>query len=240
MISVFFRKSGLIVIILALLLISNSTSFSKADQDTPNRLLTDLICGSDEFSAKAAVELIEYPTTELQIWISEFKNFPKAKRTDDLVRGSHHINDSLDAPFYTYVPDDYSRDNPTPLVIWLHGGVSRDEFVGEDAEDEWSKHPMVELAAKELDMEIEWDGDGVNEKGFWNEKVIVSIDPKYFRPTEVETLLGDPSKAKEKLGWEPKITLEEMVHEMMENDINIAKRDSLVKKHGFKAPDFNE
>ena len=68
--------------------------------------------------------------------------------------------------------------------------------------------------------------------------MIVVVDKRYFRPTEVETLLGDPSKAKEKLGWEPKITLEEMVHEMMENDINIAKRDSLVKKHGFKVPDF--
>jgi GDPmannose 4,6-dehydratase len=56
----------------------------------------------------------------------------------------------------------------------------------------------------------------------------------------VETLLGDSTKAKEKLGWEPKITFEEMVCEMMENDINIAKRDTLVKKHGFKAPDYRE
>jgi GDPmannose 4,6-dehydratase len=68
----------------------------------------------------------------------------------------------------------------------------------------------------------------------------VAVDPRYFRPTEVETLLGDPTKAKEKLGWTPKITLEEMVHEMMENDISIAKRDSLVKEHGFKAPDYKE
>ena len=71
-------------------------------------------------------------------------------------------------------------------------------------------------------------------------QLIVSVDPRYFRPSEVDTLLGDPSKAKEKLGWEPKITIKQMVDEMMENDINIAKRDSLVKKHGFKAPDFNE
>ena len=68
----------------------------------------------------------------------------------------------------------------------------------------------------------------------------MAVDPRYFRPTEVETLLGDPTKAKEKLGWEPKITFEEMVSEMMESDINIAKRDSLVKKYGFKAPNFNE
>ena len=82
----------------------------------------------------------------------------------------------------------------------------------------------------------------MDEKGYDAEtdNLIVAVDKRYFRPTEVETLLGDPTKAKEKLGWEPKITLGEMVHEMMENDINIAKRDSLVKKHGFKAQDFNE
>jgi len=87
-----------------------------------------------------------------------------------------------------------------------------------------------------------WEGEGMDEKGYDTEtgNLLVAVDKRYFRPTEVETLLGDPSKAKEKLGWEPKITLEEMVHVMMENDINIAKRDSLVKEHGFKAPDFNE
>ena len=69
---------------------------------------------------------------------------------------------------------------------------------------------------------------------------IVAIDKRYFRPTEVEKLLGDPTKAKEKLGWVPKITFEEMVYEMMENDLNIARRDALIKKHGFKAFDYNE
>ena len=64
-------------------------------------------------------------------------------------------------------------------------------------------------------------------------QLIVAVDPRYFRPTEVETLLGDPSKAKELLGWEPKISLEEMVHEMMEFDLNQAKRDSLVEEHGY-------
>ena len=89
---------------------------------------------------------------------------------------------------------------------------------------------------------IRWEGDGIEEKGYDAESgnLIVAVDPRYFRPTEVETLLGDPSKAKEKLGWTPKITLEEMVHEMMENDINIANRDALVKEHGFKAPDYRE
>ena len=107
---------------------------------------------------------------------------------------------------------------------------------------QYSVRDFVNFAWSHLGKTIRWEGEGMNEKGYDSEtgNLIVEVDPRYFRPTEVETLLGDPSKAKEKLGWEPKITLEEMVYEMMENDINIAKRDSLVKEYGFKAPDFNE
>ena len=107
---------------------------------------------------------------------------------------------------------------------------------------QYSVRDFVNFAWGHLGKTIRWEGEGMDEKGYDVEtsNLIVAVDKRYFRPTEVETLLGDPSKAKEKLGWEPKITLEEMVHEMMENDINIAKRDSLVKKHGFKAPDFKE
>ena len=107
---------------------------------------------------------------------------------------------------------------------------------------QYSVRDFVNYAWSHLGKTIRWEGEGMNEKGYDSEtgNLIVEVDPRYFRPTEVETLLGNPSKAKEKLGWEPKITLEEMVYEMMENDINIAKRDSLVKEYGFKAPDFNE
>jgi len=107
---------------------------------------------------------------------------------------------------------------------------------------QYSVRDFVNFAWGHLDKTIRWEGEGIDEKGYDTEtgNLIVAVDKRYFRPTEVETLLGDPSKAKEKLGWEPKITLEEMVREMMENDINLAKRDSLVKKHGFKAPDFNK
>ncbi|MBC7957191.1 MAG: GDP-mannose 4,6-dehydratase, partial [Cytophagales bacterium] len=66
------------------------------------------------------------------------------------------------------------------------------------------------------------------------------VDPRYFRPTEVETLLGDPSKAKQKLGWVPKTTLQELVSEMVESDYNAARRDSLVKMAGFQAYDYHE
>jgi len=107
---------------------------------------------------------------------------------------------------------------------------------------QFSVREFVNFAWGHLDRSIRWEGIGLDEKGYDAEmgNLIVAVDPRYFRPTEVEELLGDPTKAKDKLGWEPKITLEEMVHEMMEYDIKIAKRDKLVKEHGFKAPDFNE
>ena len=106
----------------------------------------------------------------------------------------------------------------------------------------YSVRDFVEFAWGHLNKKIRWEGLGLNEKGYDSEsgKLIVAVDSRYFRPAEVDELLGDPSKAKEKLGWEAKITLEEMVHEMMENDIDIAKRDCLIKEHGFKVPDFSE
>jgi len=70
--------------------------------------------------------------------------------------------------------------------------------------------------------------------------VIVRVDPRYFRPTEVETLLGDPSKAKAKLGWEPTTTFEQLVREMVQADYTAARRDSLVKMAGFQAYEYNE
>ena len=107
---------------------------------------------------------------------------------------------------------------------------------------QFSVRDFVNFAWAHIGKSIRWEGEGVDEKGYDTDsgKLIVAVDSRYFRPTEVETLLGDASKAKEKLGWEPKISLEEMVHEMMENDLNIAKRDSLVRQHGFRVPDFKE
>ena len=107
---------------------------------------------------------------------------------------------------------------------------------------QFSVREFVNFAWGHLGKTIRWEGEGEDEKGYDSKtgNLIVAVDSRYFRPTEVENLLGDPSKAKEKLGWVPKITFEEMVHEMMENDISIAKRDSLVKKHGFKVSNFNE
>jgi len=107
---------------------------------------------------------------------------------------------------------------------------------------QYSVRDFCDAAYAHLDKKIRWEGKGVDEKGYDVEtgQCIVAVDPRYFRPTEVETLLGDPTKAKEKLGWETKITFEEMVHEMMEHDLELAKRDALVKEHGFDAYDYHE
>lgn len=105
---------------------------------------------------------------------------------------------------------------------------------------QYSVRDFVNAAAKELSMEIKWQGTGVEEKGYWQDKCIVQVDSRYFRPTEVETLLGDPSKAKQKLGWTPKITFHELVAEMVREDYKSAQRDELVKKHGYQAMDYHE
>lgn len=116
---------------------------------------------------------------------------------------------------------------------------------------QYSVRDFVNAAAKELNMQIAWQGSGVEEKGYLlpsttgreaggEGKCIIQVDPRYFRPTEVETLLGDPTKAKQKLGWSPKITFDELVAEMVREDYKSAQRDELVKKHGYQAMDYHE
>jgi GDPmannose 4,6-dehydratase len=106
---------------------------------------------------------------------------------------------------------------------------------------QYSVRDFVNAAAKELGMEIHWKGQGLEEKGYdSNGKCVISVDPCYFRPTEVETLLGNPTKAKDKLGWTPKTTFDELVAEMVREDLKSAERDELVKSHGFKTMDHHE
>lgn len=107
--------------------------------------------------------------------------------------------------------------------------------------EQYSVRDFVNAAANQLDISIRWEGIGVNEKGFdSNGKCIVSVDPRYFRPSEVETLLGDPTKARTRLGWKPKISFEQLVSEMVREDLMAAKRDELVKKHGYAIQDLYE
>lgn len=106
---------------------------------------------------------------------------------------------------------------------------------------QYSVREFVNAAATELGIAIRWEGEGVLEKGYdASGNCIIAVDPLYFRPAEVETLQGDASKAKEKLGWEPKISFKELVAEMVREDLKSAERDELVKKHGYNAFDFHE
>jgi GDPmannose 4,6-dehydratase len=106
---------------------------------------------------------------------------------------------------------------------------------------QYSVRDFVNAAAKELGFDIKWQGSGEEEKGYdATGKCIVAVDPRYFRPTEVETLLGDASKAKAKLGWTPKITFAELVSEMVREDLKSAERDELINKHGYTTFSYNE
>ncbi len=106
---------------------------------------------------------------------------------------------------------------------------------------QYSVRDFVNIAAAELDIAITWKGIGIDEKGYDKRgRCIVAVDPRYFRPTEVESLLGDPGKAKAKLGWEPRITFSQMVSEMVREDLKSAERDHLVKQHGYKTMAYHE
>jgi GDPmannose 4,6-dehydratase len=131
------------------------------------------------------------------------------------------------------------QENPDDFVIATGKQLSVKEF--------------VIISAKEVGIEIKFSGEGINEIGTVtaiNKKnnapslkvgdVIVRVDKRYFRPAEVETLLGDPSKAKEKLGWAPQITVEEMCAEMVQHDLDIARQHALLKAHGHKISIYTE
>ena len=106
---------------------------------------------------------------------------------------------------------------------------------------QYSVRDFVQAAATELGIRIRWEGAGADERGFDAAgKCIVAVDPRYFRPTEVETLLGDAGKARRKLGWTPKIGFAELVAEMVREDLKSAERDELVKKSGYDAYDYHE
>jgi GDPmannose 4,6-dehydratase len=106
---------------------------------------------------------------------------------------------------------------------------------------QYSVRDFLNIAAKEMGINVRWEGEGLGEKGYDDSgRCIVSVDQRYFRPAEVETLLGDPSKAKKKLGWEPKITFSELVREMVREDLKLAERDELVKRHGYLTNTYHD
>ncbi|MGA8668834.1 MAG: GDP-mannose 4,6-dehydratase [Terracidiphilus sp.] len=107
--------------------------------------------------------------------------------------------------------------------------------------EQHSVREFVNLAAGFLDMSIFWEGEGAEERGYdIDGNVIVAVDPCYYRPTEVNSLLGDASKAKRELGWSPCVTFRELVKEMAEEDLKIAERDALVRNHGYSVFSYHE
>jgi GDPmannose 4,6-dehydratase len=123
-----------------------------------------------------------------------------------------------------------------------------------DAEDfvvatgqQYTVREFVDAAVRRLGMQIIWKGNGLDEVAYWvdtnsslSPRAIVRIDARYFRATEVESLLGDASKAHEKLGWAPKISFQELVIEMVQEDLKLAQRDALVKSNGYMVCDYHE
>ena len=106
---------------------------------------------------------------------------------------------------------------------------------------QFSVREFVETAAKEVQINITWQGQGASEIGIdQHGKAIIRVDQRYFRPSEVGSLLGDPTKAREKLGWIPKTSFHELVSEMMREDLKIAQRDDLMKTNGFTVYDYHE
>jgi GDPmannose 4,6-dehydratase len=107
--------------------------------------------------------------------------------------------------------------------------------------EQHSVREFIELSATHLGMNISWEGTGAEERGLDQRgNIVVAVDPRYYRPTEVETLLGDASKARQELGWKPNVTFPELVKEMTEEDLKIAEKDALVKKHGYSVFNYHE
>jgi GDPmannose 4,6-dehydratase len=133
----------------------------------------------------------------------------------------------------------HARDYVEMQWLMLQQEVAEDFVIATGVQ--YSVRQFIDYAAQELGIKITWKGEGVDEKGYdASGKCIVAVDPRYFRPTEVETLLGDATKAKEKLGWVPATSFEDLVKEMVREDLKGAERDELVKKHGYVTLSRNE
>ncbi len=169
--------------------------------------------------------------------------------TRKITRGMANIAQGLDQCLYMGNLDslrDWGHAKDYVEMQWLMLQQEKPEDFVIATGVQYSVRTFIDKTAQELGITLAWEGEGISEQGrvakIEGDKaqavkvgdVIVKIDPRYFRPAEVETLLGDPTKAKEKLGWVPKITLDDMVEEMVAYDLEKAKQHALLKREGFK------
>lgn len=156
--------------------------------------------------------------------------------TRKITRGLANISEGLEDCLYMGNIDalrDWGHAKDYVRMQWMMLQQDKpDDFVIATGK-QYSVRQFIEWTAEALGMSLRWEGSGVYEVGYWGNKPILRIDPRYFRPTEVDTLLGDPTKAKEKLGWVPEITAREMCAEMVVEDLNEAKKHALLQRHGF-------
>ena len=172
--------------------------------------------------------------------------------TRKITRGLANINQGLEECLFMGNIDalrDWGHAKDYVRMQWLMLQQDKPEDFCIATGVQYSVRQFIEKTAAALGMQIRWEGNGVDEVGYWtnpqlviagsdpqsmpSEIPVIRIDPRYFRPTEVETLLGDPTKAKEKLGWVPAISLDQMVAEMVQTDLADAKKSALLKQHGY-------
>jgi GDPmannose 4,6-dehydratase len=164
--------------------------------------------------------------------------------TRKITRGLSRIKTGLQESLYMGNLDSlrdwgHARDYAEMQWLMLQQDHAEDFVIATG--EQRSVREFINIAAAKLQMEIHWRGTGVDEKGFDEQgRCIVGIDPHYFRPTEVASLLGDPAKAKAKLGWFPKTSFDQLVTEMVQADYQLAKRDALIRAGGYKILNHNE
>lgn len=133
----------------------------------------------------------------------------------------------------------HARDYVQMQWLMLQQAEAKDYVIATG--EQHSVREFVEVAARFLDMELHWEGSGAEEKGYTKDgNLVVAVDPRYYRPTEVETLLGDATRAREELGWQPKVGFRELVEEMVSEDLKAAERDALINQHGYPVFHYHE
>lgn len=156
--------------------------------------------------------------------------------TRKITRGLANISQGLEECLYMGNIDalrDWGHAKDYVRMQWLMLQQAQPEDFVIATGVQYSVRQFINWTAEALGMQLRWEGVGVDEVAYWKERPVVRIDPRYFRPAEVETLLGDPSKAKAKLGWVPEISVQEMCKEMVAADLAQAKQHALLKENGY-------